>query len=69
MAEKVQFTDNDMFAAMCKSLNEDLNIDEMCVAAIEAVEENEKPTRWNGSITDYDGLDVLNLKNPVFDKK
>ena len=68
MDKTKQFTDGDMYAAMKKSLNESLNIDEMFVKTIEETKESDKPTRWDGAITDYNGLDVLNLKNPVFTK-
>lgn len=68
MAEKIKFTDNDVLEAMHKSVNESLNIDEMHVTVIKNIEENEMPTKWNGAYIDYNGLDVLNLKNPIFDK-
>lgn len=68
MEKKIQFTDGDMFAAMCKSVNENLNIDEIFVKEIEEHEESDNITKWNGAYTDYNGLDVKNLKNPVFEK-
>ena len=67
MNDTIQFTDGDMYVAMKKSLNESLNIDEMMVEAIENADEKEV-AKWNGAIIDYNGLDVMNLKNPVFGK-
>lgn len=67
MNNTIQFTDGDMYAAMKKSLNESLNIDEMMVDAIENTKEKDI-AKWNGAIIDYNGLDVMNLKNPIFDK-
>lgn len=63
------FTDGDIYEAMCKSLNESLNIDEMHVTAIQETTEKDAPTKWYGAYYDYNGLDVINLKNPIFDKK
>lgn len=68
MKKEAQFTDGDMFAAMCKSVNEGLNIDEMFVKTIEEHEESDNLAKWNGAYYEYNGLDIKNLKNPVFEK-
>lgn len=66
---KFLFTDGDMFAAMNKSINEHLGIDEIHVEEIEATKPKEETMEWYGMYYDWDELDVRNLKNPVFDNK
>ena len=65
---KFLFRDGDMFAAMNKSINEHLGIDEIHVEEIEAIEPRTETMEWYGMYYDWDELDVRNLKNPVFDK-
>ena len=71
---KVLFTDNDAYFAMLKSMNEDMNIDPYWDGAIEAIDEiaekNEDTfMRWWGMVYNFNGLDVQNLINPVFQPK
>lgn len=66
---KILFTDNDMYFAMLKSVDEHLNIDEFYVEEIEKAEPKEETMAWNGMYYDWDELDVKNIKNPVFDNK
>ena len=64
--EKEIFTDNDMYFAMLKSVNEDLRIDPFYVAAIENHSEPEETMEWFGMIYNYNGMDVKNIKHPFF---
>ena len=73
--DKVIYTDNDAYFAMLKSMNEDLNIDPISTStkAIEEIdklaEENQENfMRWMGMVYNFNGLNVQELKNPVFDK-
>lgn len=71
---KVLFTDNDAYFAMLKSMNEDMNIDPYWDGAIEAIDEIAKKNedtfmRWWGMVYNFNGLDVQNLINPVFQPK
>ena len=68
MGKKV-YTDNDMYFAMLKSMNEDMNIDGIHVEVIESMAEKEEIMRWWGMVYNFNGLDVKNLENPVFSKK
>lgn len=65
--EKKTFTDGQLFEAMEKAFNMNVNFDPMEFEAIEAMEE-EEPLRWNGAIWDYNGMDVKNQKHPFFEK-
>ena len=67
--ETKTFTDGDLFVAMEKAFNMNVNFDPMEFEAIDKLEEEvEEPLRWNGAIMDYNGMDVKNQKHPFFEK-
>lgn len=69
MSKKV-FYDGDMYFAMLKSMNEDLNIDPTTYEAIEAINEmaeKEEVMRWYGMVYNFNGLDIRNIKHPFFE--
>ena len=66
--KKNLITDGEMYEAMKKSFNEDINIDPMYVKEIEKYDPQEPLLTWNGAIWDYDGMDIQHQKHPVFDK-
>lgn len=62
-----KITDSDLLASMTKAINNDLNIDPLQFETIDAIE-IKKPTKVNGQYINYNGLDVQNLKHPIFGK-
>lgn len=62
-----KISDSDLLAAMSKSVNNDLNIDPLNYKTIESIE-IKNPTKVNGQYINYNGLDVQNLKHPIFGK-
>lgn len=57
--------DSDILNAMIKSVNNDLNMDPFYVKEIEE-KEIKNPTKVSGQYISYNGLDVQNLKHPIF---
>lgn len=69
MTNKI-YDDDDLYFAMLKSMNEDLNIEPDSPESINAInetEEKEETMRWWGMVYNFNGLDVKNLKNPFFE--
>lgn len=66
--ERKTITDGEMYNAMIRCFNEDLNIDPTLVLAIEQIQEQEEPLKWNGATWNYNGMDIKNQKHPFFEK-
>ena len=70
--DKKVFYDDDLYFAMLKSMNEDLNIEPDSseeVDAINMIDEKEEIMRWWGMVYNFNGMDIKNLINPVFQPK
>lgn len=68
MANKIYY-DDDLYFAMLKSMNEDLNIEPDSFEEMEAInetEEKEEIMRWWGMVYNFNGMNVKELKHPFF---
>ena len=68
MANKIYY-DDDLYFAMLKSMNEDLNIEPDSFESIEAINETaekDEIMRWWGMVYNFNGMNVKELKHPFF---